>query len=254
MIDTDKDWEEFARQDAYFSVLTRPEFAKIAGNPEARARFFQSGETHVDQIMRALEAGGVTRHEAWETLDFGCGVGRVLVPLAKKCLHATGVDVSSTMRSEAEKNLNSFGILNASVCTLEEIPPGQTFDLIHSYIVFQHIPVTRGLDLLRRLLQMLKPEGCVALHFSFARTYAHSEAGWKLASRMPGSIPLLRLLKGSNPFERRMLMMRYDLNSVFAALHAAGFTRLQVDVVDEAGNLGALIVGRRRQTNDGTAL
>ena len=42
-------------------------------------------------------------------LDFGCGVGRLVIPLAKISTSAVGIDVSESMLAEARKNceLNS---------------------------------------------------------------------------------------------------------------------------------------------------
>lgn len=245
MIDTDADWEKFAQDDPYFSVLTQAEFAGISGDESAKARFFGSGAEHVGRLLGRLERLTDSSRDNWSVLDFGCGVGRTLVPFAKSCRHAVGVDVAPTMLEEARRNCAAASCDNVALYRTGALPDDSRFDLIHSYIVFQHIPVRRGMQLLQRLLTMLKPDGCVALHFSFARTFPHPLPGWKLASRFTFLIPFFRLLRGGNPFRRRMLMMRYELNEVLLMLYQAGFTRLQVDILDENGNLGAMLLGQR---------
>lgn len=251
MIDTDRDWEQFAQDDAYFSVLTDARFAHIGDDADARRAFFQSGEKHVDHLFEKLGRLGDSSPAAWDVLDFGCGVGRLLVPLALRCNSAFGVDVAPTMLREARRNLAEFRCENAGAGLITEIPAGQRFDLVHSVITFQHIPVKRGSALLRELLVLLKPEGRIALHFTFARTYRHSAAGWKIASQFPGLVPYLRLLRGRNPLKPRMLMGRYDINDVLQALHEAEISSCEVEIVNDGGNLGAMIFGRKLRATQG---
>jgi len=244
MINTDRDWEEFARKDAYYSVLTETRFAGIDNDPDARRQFFEAGEEHVTHLLEMLAGISSGKPEDWDVLDFGCGVGRLLIPFAQRCKNAFGVDVSATMLKEATRNIAEFACDNAAVGTMQDIPGGRKFDLLHSFIVFQHIPVEKGISLLRELTSHLKPNGRIALHFTFSRTYPHSKLGWKLASRFPFLIPYFRLLRGQNPLKPRMLMGRYDLNEVLHLLHEAGFRHCQIEIVNDNGNLGAMILGQ----------
>ena len=51
-------------------------------------------------------------------LDYGCGVGRLTLPLAERCEHVYGVDVSPSMLREAARNAARMGLPN-----VEWVPP-----------------------------------------------------------------------------------------------------------------------------------
>ena len=102
-------------------------------------------------------------------LDFGCGVGRLVLPLSRLCEEVVGVDVAEAMLSEAAANCRQAGATNVRLIRGDDRLSGVTgpFDFIHSFIVFQHVPVQRGLVLLERLLDLLAPDGVGALHFTY---------------------------------------------------------------------------------------
>src|SRR3954469_547208 len=112
--DSDEDWERFGRTDPYFAVLTAPEFHGQLSDAE-RAKFFDSGEAHVERVIAIirdrLDPGFAPR----TALDFGCGVGRLLIPLAKRCDEVAGVDVSPSMLAEARRNCDAAGVRNVSL-------------------------------------------------------------------------------------------------------------------------------------------
>jgi len=83
-------------------------------------------------------------------VDFGCGAGRVAIPLAKLAGAVVGVDVSPSMLREAETNSRSRSATNIEWSPLEPfLASNRTFDFIHSYIVFRHVPIARGEQLFR---------------------------------------------------------------------------------------------------------
>src|SRR5688500_636371 len=90
--DTDKEWEKFGKDDPYFGVLSDVSFRKGNLNPEAFERFFASGEEYVsDLLVRAVRFAG-EGFRPRSALDFGCGVGRLVIPLASRCARVVGVD------------------------------------------------------------------------------------------------------------------------------------------------------------------
>ena len=113
--DPDKDWEKFGRQQPYFGVINSDEFLKENMDEAGLRKFFGTGSEYIDwlfgRIALHLDAG----FKPEEGLDFGCGVGRLLIPLASKCKRVVGVDVSPSMLEETRKNFGRMNVANAEL-------------------------------------------------------------------------------------------------------------------------------------------
>ena len=92
-------WENLAKTDALWSILTKPE---TKGNKWEIDAFFKTGEEYASKVFSTLKGMNIPINYEGTVLDFGCGVGRLTVPLAKKFKRAIGVDVSPTMISKAK--------------------------------------------------------------------------------------------------------------------------------------------------------
>jgi SAM-dependent methyltransferase len=167
-----EDWEELAQREPYFAVLTNEGLLGAAGNPVATAAFFETGEADVASLLEAIAA--VLRREVplSTVLDFGCGVGRLTLPLARRAtVRVVGCDVAPTMLLHARENAQKSGLQNVTFIEtpqLTELSESQ-FDFICSLLVFQHIPPSVGHPLIRTLLGLLGAGGVAALHVTFAR-------------------------------------------------------------------------------------
>ena len=152
--DSDRDWERFGESDPYFAVLTAPEFHGRLAAPE-REKFFESGETHIDAVFSVIRDRLDGSFNPTRALDFGCGVGRLLLPLAARCKEVTGVDVSRSMLAEARRNCDAAGAPQVRLLLSDDnlTAVNGAFEFIHSYIVLQHIPVARGERIIRGLAQ-----------------------------------------------------------------------------------------------------
>ncbi len=220
---TDENWEYYGKNCPYFGVVSWPKFREGMDGP-AKEEFFQTGETYVARLFDAIEESLQIKLEPRRALDFGCGVGRLLIPLSVRCGEVIGVDVSKSMLAEAEKNLREKGCENVSlVNSLEALPEEPKLDFVHSFIVFQHIRPERGLPLIRRLIGALREGGIGALHLSYASAAGKRE---RLLLWLHRKFPLLhglaQLQRGRAFSEPLMDMAEYPLNDVFAALQDAG--------------------------------
>jgi len=165
MRDTSNDWEKLAKDNAYWAVLTEDRF-KGQLTPEAKKAFFDSGEENINGFMGLLKGYDENFGANLETaVDFGCGAGRLLIPLAKRCKKAYGVDISETMRALCAANAKEVGVDVSLVATPEELlKQGVKADWVNSYIVLQHIEPQRGYFIINDLLQCVAPGGYASLH------------------------------------------------------------------------------------------
>jgi trans-aconitate methyltransferase len=244
---TNSDWEWFGRHDPYFGVYSHQRFRGATRGGSAREEFFRSGEEHVAQILAT--AGELFPGLApGRALDFGCGVGRLVLPLAKRVEQVVGVDVSASMIEEARRNCAEAGITNALLCVCDDqlsAVEGE-FDLIHSFIVFQHIPVTRGLAIFGRLLDHLAPGGVAAVHFTYANRNAfRHRLVYQLRKSVPGLHRMINALRG-RPVEPLMQMNCYPLNELFAMLQAHDCHRIGVRFSNHYGIEGAILFAQRQ--------
>jgi SAM-dependent methyltransferase len=124
----------------------------------------------VDAVF-ALVEGLAPGFRPQRALDFGCGVGRVLVPLAGRCGQAVGIDVSPGMLEEARRRCDALGVRNVELVRADDRLDGVAgrFDLVHSYIVFQHMAASRQARLLEQLVDRLEDGGIGVVHCLYRR-------------------------------------------------------------------------------------
>ena len=167
---TDKAWEKYGETDPYFGVLNLEKFRGKNLDLEVLQDFFVSGGENIDQILSNIHKHLDPEFQSINALDFGCGVGRLVIPLAKISKSAVGIDVSESMLAEARKNCELNSVRNIDLVksddTLSKLA-GRKFNLIHSYIVFQHIATHRGEAILEKLLDYLEEGGIGVLHFNY---------------------------------------------------------------------------------------
>ncbi|MGO9838163.1 MAG: class I SAM-dependent methyltransferase [Polyangiaceae bacterium] len=231
--DSDKTWEYFGKTDPYFGVLTQDGYRTGTLTGEAKRVFFDSGKSYVDfalgQVREHLDAS----FQPTAGLDFGCGVGRLTIPLARVCRSIVGVDVSESMLAEAAMNSREHGVFNATFVKGDDGLSNVSgpLDFVHSFIVFQHIPMKRGEAILERLIDLLQEDGVGVLHFTCSWSSKTSTMR-RLLTEAYRSVPLTfalrNLLKGRPANEPLMQMNRYDLNRLLRILHETGCHRVHV--------------------------
>lgn len=222
-----KTWEHYGSANPYYGVATVDKFRDKNLDEENRDEFFQSGEAHVNAVWDEIKTHFVSGFSPVNALDFGCGVGRLAIPMAAKCKKVTGVDISSTMLEEAGSNAAAMDIDNIefreTVGDLSDID--ETFDFVHSFIVLQHINPSDGFKAFERMVEMLEQHGVGALHVTF-----HNDA--TTANRLKASavkyLPVLfsirNRIRGIDP-EPVIPIHEYNLNRVFEILYDHGCHR-----------------------------
>ncbi|HET7187960.1 MAG TPA: methyltransferase domain-containing protein [Gemmatimonadaceae bacterium] len=244
-------WERLAR-DPYYAVLNEDGFRQDRAADDAMARFDRSGERDVADTLAEIRRVIDPAFSPSRALDFGCGVGRLTIPLARECGHVTGVDISQTMLDEARRNCEARQVRNVTLVTSGAFfsgppPAAPTLDFIHSYIVFQHIPPRLGVWLADSLVGRLASGGIGALHFTYARRASTTR---RIVHQLRRTIPGVNLL--ANVVQHRPLreplipMYRYDLADLFAMLRDRGCTHVHARLTDHGGHLGAMLLFQRQ--------
>lgn len=192
---TDRGYEKAARIDPYYAVIPFRRFRFSELNEETRREFFDTGQQHVDDVLSVIRARFDPAFKPNRVLDYGCGTGRLLIPLARVAQHAVGIDISPSMLEETKRNCERFGVHNSELLLADErlTHLEGTFDLVHSTIVFQHIPQNRVVQIVRTLLHHVAPGGFGSLHFLI----------WS-----PNSLRVARFLKRSLPLGNAIANLR----------------------------------------------
>lgn len=242
-MNSDEAWKQWGEKDPYYGVLSEKKFRKTS-LVDNLASFTQSGVEHWAQVRNICSTlFGIVPHG--RAADFGCGVGRILSPMATDFEQIIGIDVSPHMIAEARKNIPraEFILSDDNLSGLM----GQ-LDFVHSYIVLQHIPPVRGLCFIQKLLARLAPGGIAALHVTLKRqTGAARRLVYFLKHNVPGARSVCNILQGKSIDEPVMQMNEYDLPEVVRIFEAAGMTRIHI-LPERAGEtFGVMIYARKAE-------
>lgn len=245
---TDRDWSKWGDTEPYYAVLSENRYRAGKLDAAARLEFFRSGEEHVDRIVSTIRSTFNPAFVPDRVLDFGCGVGRLVLPFARIAGRVTGMDVSAAMLAEAEANRRHVGVDNVQWLQAGD-PSGlrDGFDLVHSYIVLQHVPWKRGRPLVRSLAERVLPGGYLAV-----QVLAACRASWTkrtLATtcyHLPPARWLRNTLRGRPVFEPAMQMHVYVLDAIFCDLKALGYDTPSVTPVDNVVDFDSVLLIARR--------
>ncbi len=246
--DSNADWQHIARERPYFGVLSESAYAEPALSDAQLAQFLDSGQRYVnmvlDQCTRFFGANGQTG----SALDFGCGVGRLSLPLARRFGQVTGLDVAPAMLSEARRLAQLANLHNVQWLLADEQLSGiagAQFDFMLSFIVFQHIPEARGQRLLQQLLTHLGPGGMAVFHFKYAQVIPRHPCSTFLSHYVPGGRLLVNALRGKPLQEPHMQMNAYNLNRLVQSFQEAGIQEIHTRLEDHGGHWGVEMYVRR---------
>ena len=236
--DTDKDWQVIALENPYWGVLSVDEFRGKDLAEESFNAFFRSGQSFIGNLIGLIRAHIVPNFSVKRSLDFGCGVGRLLVPMAHISETAVGVDIAPAMLDICRSNLERLKIENCSLAlsddTLSKVDG--MFDFINTYIVLQHIPPQRGYKLLGSLLSRLQIGGCASIQITYAksRRFFQHEIGTARAYRRDGDTITDILPIDDTVGAGRIVMYDYDLNRIVAMIsEVAGLPIIMLPTRDD---------------------
>ena len=148
-----QDWDQRARHHARFWIATE--------DYQTEEKFARSGQVTAEALLATLPC---PYQNSWKVLEIGCGIGRVLKALAPNFHQLWGVDVSSEMIAQSKRWLADaphIETCETSGVDLKEFPPS-FFNLVYSYVTFQHIPRPVFEQYLGEIHRVLAPKGFLA--------------------------------------------------------------------------------------------
>lgn len=169
----------------YLASLRRSQYAEawnaLAYSPE-QAAIAACGEPNEDELRRS---GAKTAQSLVElaaigpgddVLEIGCGIGRVGLPLARRCRHWTGADISTNMLAYAGERLR--GLSNVRLVRLENVGLREfedaSFDVVYTTDMFEHLDEIDRWRYVQEAFRVLRPGG----RFYMDNIDLESEAGW----------------------------------------------------------------------------
>lgn len=168
---TAQTWGKLGEEDAAWSVLSDDRFKKSDAN--VPASFYASGEPEVKQLFVALARNGITPPFR-KAVEYGCGIGRVSVPLSKHCdtLHAYDISKGHLAMAETHAQASEVDNIVFTQITTPDQDIEQGYDLYYSFIVFQHNSPPIMKRLVRQAIEGLAPGGVAVFHLPvFIREY-----------------------------------------------------------------------------------
>ena len=160
--DMERDWDERARRNAKYFI--------VVGDAESEAQFRESGERDVAAVvLKDIELPG----DAPGVLEIGCGIGRLLRPLAARAAEVHGIDISGEMLRQAEIALADLPNVRVHHTTGDlRMFDDASIDFCFALLVFQHIPDPAAVAAyMREAGRVVRPGGT----FRFQITLSESE-------------------------------------------------------------------------------
>ncbi|OHA26147.1 MAG: hypothetical protein A3D52_00490 [Candidatus Taylorbacteria bacterium RIFCSPHIGHO2_02_FULL_44_36] len=150
-------WNRLAKENARYFVMT--DYGEKIDEPTFRASGQKDYQMLIeqDELLRQRLQPFKTK----KVLEIGCGIGRLTEFLADNFNEVFGIDISEEMIEHGKKRLaNKNNVRLAATDGLTFPFPDSNFDLVFSFIVFQHMP---DIAIIRRNLKeigrVLKPNG-----------------------------------------------------------------------------------------------
>lgn len=218
-------WDAKARENAMWFIHSQLDYV----NPD-EAEFWRSGEQNLDQTLNPF---GASIQGTDCVLEIGCGIGRITRAIAQRARSVTALDVSPEMIArgrEALRDLATVEFVRGNGRNLEGLDEN-TFDVVYSFIVFQHIPdpeVTCAY--VRDIGRVLRPGGWTVFQVS-ERPEIHNAAHWRSAETPRTRLARMLGRRPTGTLEPEWLGSAVTRSALLEAL-AVGGLRLEATVGD----------------------
>lgn len=131
--------------------------------------YWGSGQAQADLLAQDIPPGG-------KVLDFGCGDGRVAIPLSKLGYDVTGVDASPRMLAALTERAPALTAFQSDGSDFGRHLGRRKFDAVYCLAVLIHHSYETGEQLIGRLRAVVRKSGILVLDWPVADEPAETEA------------------------------------------------------------------------------
>jgi SAM-dependent methyltransferase len=216
-------WEGLGCSEPFWSVLTNEAFKTDKITDHAQRAFFESGGAEID-IIRDLFRRADFAFPAGKCLDYGCGVGRVTIHLARLFDSVLGADISRPHLAIAADYASSHDITNV---VYQHVGGGANqlqnfqskFAFIYSVLVLQHSPPSVIIETIHAFGRLLAPGGVTLFQLpTYHENYDYDRA-----------------MLGGKPYDHPMEMHAVRQREVFAAMAMERCLPMGIFEIDRVG-------------------
>ncbi|MGE3164070.1 MAG: class I SAM-dependent methyltransferase [Planctomycetota bacterium] len=195
-----------------WNLRAQDNYQLAIANVHQEEDFLRSGQADAEVLLNYLGPEPVA---SWKVMDYGCGVGRLLRPLARSFADLHGVDISDEMVRIGRTQLADLPNVRLHVLDGDRLPfPDRSFDLVYSMHVFQHMPKEAFRALVPEIARILRPGGTFLFHLTYPYTLRRQFQAWLGVDR-----------SRTDTYRRRF----YSLGRIRRLLGASGFQLLRWD-------------------------
>ncbi|HYA43523.1 MAG TPA: class I SAM-dependent methyltransferase [Syntrophobacteraceae bacterium] len=173
-------WTLLGTTRPHWSVLTDKRY--LPENIEGSiGKFWASGELEAQRLDRVLARHDYDKVAARTCVEFGCGVGRVTIPLGRRFAWVYAYDISPGHLELAGEHAVEEAVNNVSFiqCSETLLDPLLRCDVFYSQLVFQHNPPPIIFVLVKNALRALKPAGIAIFQVpTYIDGYRFKTAEW----------------------------------------------------------------------------
>jgi|SRR6185503_2418794 len=245
-----KRWTDLAAEHPFWTVLAEPRYRGDRIGAEDIREFFATGQREITHTLSRVRRLVDPDFHPGVSVDYGSGVGRLTLPIARESGRAIGVDLSEPMLRESRSNAEKQGVTNVEFVHADEFLSADDtkyrLDFVHSYIVLQHIHPRIGLSITDTLLRRLNVGGVAALHYTYARRASMlRRIVHPLRWRIPPLNVLANIIQRRPTFEPMIPMHEYDMVALFALFQKHGASEIHAELTDQGGHLGAMFIFKK---------
>jgi SAM-dependent methyltransferase len=171
-------WEEMAQENPMLAVMTTDDMADAPPtdfSPELLEVFFRKGRRLFRRRIAGMLAHSPDPKEQSFVVEYGCGMGRLLKPLAEAGYRCAGIDISPTMLEHCRELVPEVEALYGLDEAGRSQMPDNCASVVYSYAVVQHIDsLSRYLAAFDEMCRVLKPGGLLAVQLN-CKDFEHGD-------------------------------------------------------------------------------